>query len=189
MDNEFDFAKNLPPIGDPVVSPHKQVLQFWPEKNPDQYAWVEKFEQRHLVPFGNFLADLLGVALSTDASYAALPESEKATCCFVVMTRHGLGEQASVGVYHWNPIVVVVKHCILLALRCSLDVSNEKFVPQDCLLWGNHEKEYQVLIDSQAGHIGAGPNILLAIERWAIGERLAATIPQQGPPPSEIVVP
>lgn len=194
MPTESDLTKfpvYLPPIGDPIVTPHKQVLQFWPEKDPKQYDWVEKFEQRHLIPFGNFLAEILGVALCDDTHYAQIPEPEKATCCFVVLTRHGLNEQSSVGVFRWNPIVVVVKHCILLALRCSLDVSNEVFIPHDCLLWMNQEKEYQVLIDSKSGHISSGPNILMAVERWATAERLAATIPQQGPPPppTEIIVP
>jgi hypothetical protein len=179
---------NVLPVGDLVVTPHKQILQFWPEQQPEQYGWVEKFEERHLRAFGNFVADLMGVALGNDTSYALLPETEKAKCCFVVLTRHGLAQQSTPGIYRWSPIVVVVKHCIVLALRCSLDVSNEKFTPHDCLLWGNGAKEYQVLIDSQAGHIGAGPNILVAVERWALLERLAASIPQTGPPAPETIV-
>jgi hypothetical protein len=159
-----------PPVGTQLVQPHKTIMQFYPEPKAQQYGWVEPYEQRHIQAFGNFVAQIMGVDLIDDQQYRLMPELEKLKCCSVVMTRTGLDQPAVPGIFKWNPIVVVVKYCVMLALRCSLDVSNQKFTPHDCLMWDSAAKEYMLVSD--------GPGILMAIEKWATAERLAAWIPQ-----------
>lgn len=167
-----------PPVGTPLVQPFKTIMQFRPEPQAATFKWAEPFEQRHIQAFGNFVAQIMGVDLIDDQQYAQMPEIEKLKCCSVVMTRTGLAEPQQPGIFKWNPIVVVVKYCVMLALRCSLDVSNQKFTPHDCLMWDSAVKEYMLVFDSKAGHISDGPGILMAIEKWAVAERLAAWIPQ-----------
>jgi hypothetical protein len=170
-----------PPIGTPVFTPAKQVVQFFPCLTPEQHRWAEAYEKRAL-PFAQVMGQIFGVPVISDLQYQDIPELDKNTSLYVVQTRAGI-PFAQQDVYEWFNLVVVVKYCVVLALKSRVTISKMEMVPLECMLWSTKNEEYVRVIDTSVGYITSGTTLLEVIEKWAVEEKLAAWIPQQGPQP------
>jgi hypothetical protein len=176
-----DYAP--PPQGEPIIELSKNAVEFWPCLTPEHHAWLEYYENR-MLPFVLALSDIFGVIPIKDLQFQALPNLDKQTSLFLVQTRAGVKEvQGGVELF---AVVVVVKYCVVLALKCKIDTRSQQTIPLECVLWNNKERQYTCVTDAK-GYIDAPGRLLEVIEKWAVAEKLAAWIPQNGPEPVETI--
>ena len=172
-----------PPLGDPIIEPFKTAVEFWPCLTPEKYAWLSYYEDK-MLPFVMTLGDIFGVIPIKDLQYQALPNSDKQSSLFVVQTRSNVTEVPG-GVELYS-IAVVAKYFLLLGVKCRINTEKRQIVPVDCVLWNNQDKQYSCITDS-SGYIKNTSGLLLMIEKWAVAEKIAAWIPQEGPKPVETI--
>ncbi|MFA5135257.1 MAG: hypothetical protein WC505_05765 [Patescibacteria group bacterium] len=173
----------VPPIGEPVVELHKNAIEFWPCLTPHQHEWVTDYEN-NMLPFVLALGDLLGVIPIKDLQYQAIPNIDKQSNLYLVQTRAGITKITD-GI-EWYSVVVVVKYCVVMALKCRINTKQHQILPVECVLWDNKARQYTCVTDSR-GYIANVAGLLGVIEKWAVAEKLAAWIPQEGPKPVETI--
>jgi hypothetical protein len=156
-----------------IIRPHKELKRFWPNDQPQRFDMLAPYESQILFGFGSVVARIFSVDLINDLEYDGMPEESKASYLSVVLTRAEV-KQTGIGIYEWDPIVVVVKYTIFVAVHCQLDVSKGQLLFKEMILWNNRAQEYAPIVDPKLGYI-EDPRVLLTIlERYAQYEGLAS---------------
>jgi len=156
------------PAGVPIIRPYKDLTHFWPndQSDRDDVSWVFPYEVRYLKPLGERIAQVFHVNLIDDDEYIGMPEEAKATQLSCVLTRSQLRDTGT-GIFTWDPICVVVKYMVMVAVQIRLDQPNNRIDIVKALLWANSQQTYVPVFDEKAGKI-ENPGVLLQIlERYA----------------------
>lgn len=168
MEEWPDDKPIAPPDGSEIIQPFRDLTRFWPNDqwDRDDVNWVEPFERRYIQPLGMQVANIFQVDLIDDADYLSMPEEARASFLSCVMTRSQVREVAS-QTFGWNPICVVVRQFIMVAVEMKIHRPSGKIEIPKCLLWSKHQQTYAPVFDEVTGRIENPGVILQILDRYA----------------------